>query len=266
MITAPTPHIEVNGTAIDAEDIAAEVQYHPAESLPHARREAAVALVIRQVLLQEAERLGIETEATESGEQSPEEARIQALLAQQVQVPSPDQATARTYYSNHQQRFRGSPLYQVSHILFPAAPDDPEGRATAKTLATRILTEVLAAPQRFAEFAREYSACPSKEVGGNLGQIGRDQTVKEFETYLDRMEPGTISTAPLETRYGFHIIHLERRVDGKQLPYEMVEEKILGYLQEQVQRRATSQYVQLLIGAADIQGIDLEGEDSPLVQ
>ena len=246
--------------------IAAEVQYHPAESLPQAQHQAATALVIRQVLLQEADRLGIGQQQPEPEEQTPEEARIRVLLDQQVQVPVPDEATARTFYGSHLDQFCSSPLYQVSHILIPAAPDDPVARDTAKTHAAAVLVEILAAPERFGDLAREYSACPSKEVGGNLGQIGRGQTVKEFEAYLDRMEPGTISTAPLETRYGFHIISLERRIDGKQMPYEMVEERILGYLEDQVQRRATSQYIQLLIGAADIKGIALDGEDSPLVQ
>ena len=257
--------IQVNGVPIDADAIAAEVQYHPAESLPQAQHQAAVALVVRQVLLQEADRMGIDQQSG-SEDQSPEEARIRVLLDQQVQVPVPDEATARTFYGNHQDRFRSSPLYQVSHILFPAPPDDPAVRDSAKAQAARVLAEVLEAPERFAEFAREYSACPSKEVGGNLGQIGRGQTVKEFETYLDRMAPGTLSSAPLETRYGFHIVSLERRIDGRQMPYEMVEERILGYLEDQVQRRATSQYIQLLIGAAEIKGIVLDGEDSPLVQ
>ena len=258
--------IQVNEVPIDVEAIAAEVQYHPAESLPRAQHQAAVALVVRQVLLQEAERLGIDQAQPESEDQTPEEARIRVLLDRQVQVPTPDQATAHTFYDNHQDRFRSSPLYQVSHILIPAPADDPDARDTAKAQAGRVLDEVLAAPERFGDLAKEYSACPSKEVGGNLGQIGRGQTVKEFETYLDRMDPGTISTAPLETRYGFHIISLERRIDGKQLPYDMVEERILGYLEDQVQRRATSQYIQLLIGAANIKGIDLDGEESPLVQ
>ena len=266
MNTAPPLQIQVNGVPIDADAIAAEVQYHPAESLPQAQHQAAVALVVQQVLLQEAKRLEIDQVEPESDEQSPEEARIRTLLDRQVQVPVPDDTTARTFYSTHRDRFCSSPLYEVAHILIPAAPDDPAARDTAKADAARVLAEVQQAPGRFAEFAREYSACPSKEVGGNLGQIGRGQTVKEFEAYLDRMEPGTISTAPLETRYGFHIINLERRVDGKQMPYEMVEERILGYLEDQVQRRATSQYIQLLIGAADIVGIDLDGEEPPLVQ
>lgn len=256
----PPMQVRVNGAPIDADAIDAETQYHPAESLQQARRQATTALLIRQVLVQEAKRLGIEAQP-QPGE-SLEEAQLRVLLAQEVSLPAADEVAARNYYNNHRDRFRSSPLYQASHIFIAAAPDDPAARAAAKDLASRILTDVRAAPERFAELAREYSACPSRKDDGNLGQFGRGQTVKEFESYLDRMEPGTLSTAPLETRYGFHIVHLERRIEGKQLPYEVVEDRIEGYLKDHVQRQAVSQYIQLLMEAADIQGIDV-GEKGP---
>ena len=70
----------------------------------------------------------------------------------------------------------------------------------------------------------------------------------------------------METRYGVHLIRLTRRIDGRQLPFEAVRERIASYLAEHVNRQATAQYVSLLVGRADIGGIALDGASSPLVQ
>ena len=129
-----------------------------------------------------------------------------------------------------------------------------------------VLAEVLATPQRFADRARELSACPSATHGGNLGQVSRGQTVPEFETFLFNLEPGQICPVPVKTRFGYHVLRLDRRIEGRQLPFEAVSEQIAAYLREHVWRRAVSQYLQLLVGQAEIRGIALNGASTPLVQ
>ena len=59
---------------------------------------------------------------------------------------------------------------------------------------------------------------------------------------------------------------LDRRIEGRQLPFEAVSEQIAAYLREHVWRRAVSQYLQLLVGQAEIRGIALNGASTPLVQ
>ena len=80
------------------------------------------------------------------------------------------------------------------------------------------------------------------------------------------LEPGETSRAPVETRYGFHVIRLQRRVEGADLPYEAVRDKISAYLADAVERRALAQYVAILAGRADIAGVDFGAAKSPLVQ
>ena len=75
-----------------------------------------------------------------------------------------------------------------------------------------------------------------------------------------------MSQAPVETRYGFHVIRLQRRIDGRELPFESVRDKIAAYLADAVQRRALAQYVAILAGSADITGVDFGATRSPLVQ
>ena len=109
---------------------------------------------------------------------------------------------------------------------------------------------------------KPYSRCPSAAQGGNLGQITAGQTTPEFEQALFALEPGQLCEAPVATRYGFHVIRLERKHEGRTLPYELVADRIADYLRESVRRRADAQYIARLVSAAHIEGIELAGADA----
>jgi peptidyl-prolyl cis-trans isomerase C len=57
----------------------------------------------------------------------------------------------------------------------------------------------------FADLAKQHSTCPSRRKGGNLGEFGRGQMVKEFEKVAFGMNVGEISK-PVKTKFGYHII------------------------------------------------------------
>ena len=274
-LTAPRPagrrpqEIRVDGIAISRADIAREAQNHAAADPAAAWQAAAHALVVRQLLLAEADRLGIAAVPEEDDEdrrETEEEAVIRALLEEEVKVPTADEDTCRRYFARNPALFRTGDLYEVAHILIAADPTDAGARQAARDQAEALLTTLFSGAVAFETAAREVSACPSREVGGSLGQIGRGQTVPEFETALAAMEPGALHPVPVETRYGFHIVRLSHRVAGRALPFEMVREAIAGHLELSSWHAAMRQYVSLLIGRADIRGISMDGASSPLVQ
>ncbi len=262
------PQVSVNGVVIARKAIAAEVQNCPAANPGEGWRAATRALVIRELLLQEAQRLqlaAVQEVDLEGRKETEEDALVRALIAQEVAVPEADEATLRRFYAANPARFTTPPLYEADHILIAARQDDAAAFATAREQATALMALLADAPERFADLARAHSACPSAALGGSLGQIGPGDTTADFERALERLAPGDIS-GPVETRYGVHLIRLNRRIDGELLPFDMVSGRIRAYLEEHVRRQAAAQYIALLIGRADIRGIALDGADTPLVQ
>jgi peptidyl-prolyl cis-trans isomerase C len=257
------PIISVNGVSITPQAMAQELQYHPADSREEAVYQAARALVIRELLQQRIAELGLALQVG-AGENE-EEAATRLLLEREVQVPQCDEATCLRYYESNRARFHSAPLLAVRHILLECAPDDAEARSLAHVQAELLLERLDQFPGSFAELALKYSACPSKKQGGSLGQISKGQTMPELERQLFTL-PAGLASKPLESRYGWHVISIDQRIDGQPLPYEAVATAIRTQLQQGVWQKALVQYLQTLIGAADIRGIHLQGADSPLVQ
>lgn len=258
-ITARPAVVSVNSVVVPRDAIAREVQHHAAPSPAAAWKEAARALAVRELLLQEARRIGVVAEPltdTEGRYETDEEASIRGLIEREVSVPAPDADTCRRYYEQNRHRFSSPDIYEAAHILIAARPGGAE-YDRAREEAAELLAEIRRDPQRFAALARARSACPSAAQDGNLGQITAGQTTPEFEAELAQMAPGALSAAPVVTRYGFHIIRLERKIEGRELPFEAVAERIGRYLADGVERRAVAQYIARLVSRAEITGIDL---------
>ena len=246
--------IAVNGVDIDDSAIEAEIGHHQQADNP--LREAVHEVVLRQVLLQEARRLGVEGDSDDD--------RIEALFLREVTVPQADEAACLRFYQSQPERYRSGDLVEARHILFQVTPAAP--LELLRQTAELILAELQARPERFDELARQYSNCPSGAVGGSLGQLGRGQCVPEFDELLFRLRPGELAGRLLETRFGLHILQAQRRVEGKVIPFETVRAQIADELGRQSWQRALHQYLHILVGRAGIEGVDLEGASSPLVQ
>lgn len=246
--------ISVNGVEIDDRQIEQELPHHAQATNP--LKQSVHELVLRTLLLQEAASLGIEGGG--------EDERIEALLAREVRVPPADDEACLQYYRGHPQRYTHGEMVEARHILFQVTPTVP--LEMLRETAEGILAALKEQPERFDELARTYSNCPSGAVGGSLGQLGRGQCVPEFEKFLFRLPAGELPERPVETRFGLHIVQVVRRIEGRLLPFEAVRREIADYLTTAAWQRGLHQYLQILVGRADIAGITLDGADSPLVQ
>jgi len=183
---------------------------------------------------------------------------IRTLIDDWVVAPEPDDETCRRYYDRNRDKFRSPAIYEAAHILLSASRNDKASFEAKRRDAEAVVAALIREPRRFAELAQTHSACPSGAQGGNLGQIVRGQTTPEFEKALMSLDPGAMTEEPVETRYGFHIIRLDRRIDGEDVPFELVKDSIAEYLRAAATNQARALYVQMLAGRAKIEGIQLD--------
>ena len=262
--------VSVNGVLIPETEILAEAQNHPAENPGMAAAAAARALVVKELLLQEAKRLGIEgapeKDSTGRGETT-EDAAVRQLIDKEIDIPVATEDECHRYFDNNGARFQSEPIYEACHILLPAgAMEAAKKRKDVRQLALNIINKLGEGKVSFGDMAREYSACPSSQQGGNLGQLTKGSTVPEFESALKHMTEGKLCAEPVETPYGYHVVKLDRKIPGKNLPFEHVKERIAARLEAASWSRAVSQYVGILASKAKIVGVELTTSDGPLVQ
>lgn len=261
--------VRVAGVEISVDRIAAEMQNHPSDDAQGSWQAAARALVVRELLLGEARRQRIEVGAMsdERGRSLTEDdALIEALIEQEVAVPSATEAESLRFYERNVDRFASEPLVEAEHILFSASPDDQIAYNMALSDARALIRQLAEKPGDFAALAKVHSACPSREQGGNLGQVSPGQTVPEFEKALFALHEGEMAAEPVRTRYGVHVVRAGRKVEAQRLPFEAVDISIRAYLEEAALRRASAQYLAILAAQAGVEGIDLPLSEGPLVQ
>lgn len=216
---------------------------------------------VQELLRQRAVELGLLAEG--DGEEAASEA-IEQLLMQEVEVPEPGPEECRRWYEANKKKYRTGELVHARHILFQVTQGTPV--PAVRAVAEAMLTELRANPELFAERARANSNCPSGKQGGQLGQLQRGSTVPEFEkAVFDGRRTGVLPDL-VQTRHGFHIVAVDQRIPGEQLPFEAVAVKVADEMRKVTEEQALNQYVRVLAGRAEVEGVDLNAVSSPLVQ
>lgn len=241
----------VADTAISEAEIAREMQFHRAAKPEHSRAAAARALVVRELLRLEVERLGLGDEARPVGNEQSEEACIRVLLEREVGGRVPTEDDCRRYFDQNRSRFHAPDRIRLRHILLGAPADDVTGRLNARSEGERLIGELKSNPHLFADFAMRHSDCPSKDQGGDLGWLQRGQTTPEFDRQVFRLREGLAAFA-VESRWGYHVVHVDAVAPGEPLEFAAVRARISDYLELQLHQRELQQY---LLGLQERHGV-----------
>jgi peptidyl-prolyl cis-trans isomerase C len=250
----------VDGVEIPESLLAREVQNHPGATGADARAAAGHALAIRALLLDRARALALTPDAeVDAGgrEETRDEALIRALLDLEVDAPQPSEAECRRLYQARPERFHTPVLYEASHILVEPRSADDASLAAARMIADRLMDRLCTRVCTFAELAQDCSDCPSGAAGGSLGQMSLGDLAPELEAVLLALRPGEIALEPVLSRYGWHILRLDRLVPAAQLPFELVEPQIRLQLEGRAWTAAATRYVAGLAAAARAKGVAL---------
>lgn len=135
---------------------------------------------------------------------------------------------AKAFYEANPQQFKKPETVSAKHIL---TKEEEE--------CSKILEAITNGEKTFEDAAKESSTCPSGARGGDLGEFGRGQMVKEFEDAAFAAEIGHV-VGPVQTQFGYHLIKVEKKSEAETIAYEEVKDAIRANLMQQKQGEAYS--------------------------
>ncbi len=195
-------------------------------------------------------------------------AAIEALLEQSIDLPEPSDEACRRYHQAHAATYRTGERAQVRHILFAVTPgvDVVALRKRAEMAMLDVRCFDGSASPTFAATAEKMSNCPSGAQGGNLGWLTTTDCAPEFARELfGHAEVGVLPRL-VHSRFGLHVVEVLAREPGTSQPFEAVHGAVRMALRQQSYVAALRQFLQVLAGEAEIEGVDLDAADTPLVQ
>jgi peptidyl-prolyl cis-trans isomerase D len=156
----------------------------------------------------------------------PEKRQIKYFLVSEKSIADKvtvDPGEIQRAYSANQEGYRVPARVKVRHILIEMPKPGPDGKVDQKAVdnarakAMDVLKQAKATSD-WTELAKKYSGDPgSKDKGGELGWLGKGQTVAEFDKVAFAQNKGQISD-PVQTSFGFHIIQTEDKEDAHLKP------------------------------------------------
>lgn len=159
-------------------------------------------------------------------------------VMQVIGSKSPDigELDVRLFYEMHPDRFEVPEKRSVRHILITVNDDFIENtREASLQRVNEVIKKLNNRVNRFAQFAKQYSECPTAVDGGVLGDMERGNLYPDIDKELFSMPENSISPA-VETEMGFHILCCDKISLSKKIPYNTVKSKIYDLL-DQRQRR-----------------------------
>ena len=147
------------------------------------------------------------------------------------------------YYDQYPERFSRGDEVRASHILFAE---------TEKETALNVHEKLTEHNGDFAEEAKLYSICPSKENGGDLGFFDRGKMVPEFEKAAFATPVGEISDL-VQSQFGYHIIKVTDKREGGKFELDEVREQLRQSMINSIVNHKIRKYTSELKGKADIQ-------------
>ena len=158
----------------------------------------------------------------------------QMALGEAMKDITVSEEEAKEYYKANENQFMAGETVHAKHILV-----DDEDKCQ------EILEKIVAEEITFEDAAKEFSTCPSKQQGGDLGAFTRGQMVKEFEDAAFAAEIGHV-VGPVKTQFGYHLIKVEDKKEAEDAKLDDVKEQIKSEIMQKKQQEAYTAKVEAL--------------------
>jgi len=194
----------------------------PADKQNELRQRIIEGMVAQQLVFDDAKKAGILESKEFKSEYQKLSERMKTQLAakvweqQQFESIKVDAKEVKAYFDANADEFIDKEKVHARHILMKNSED---AEAIIKSL-KGLSGEKLKA--EFIALAKSKSTGPSAAKGGDLGYFPRGQMVPSFNDAAFAMREGTISTEPVQSQFGYHIIYLEDKVAAKKMGFDEV--------------------------------------------
>jgi peptidyl-prolyl cis-trans isomerase C len=222
---------EVNGGSITTADFSRELKNLPeylkamAET-PEGRKEMLDTMVIRELILQQASKDGLDkgAEIEEKLQDLKKRLVVESYLKKKVEAESKiSDADLQKFYDQNKDKFKTGEQIRASHILVKTEKEAKDVLAQIK------------AGGKFEDLAKKYSADSSAAKGGDLGWFGKGSMVPVFEKAALALKEGQVSDV-VKSDFGFHIIKLTGKRAAGVRPLDEVKDQIKGAIMPQKQQ------------------------------
>jgi len=155
-----------------------------------------------------------------------EELLVNMWMKEQMDKAVVSDSEAKAFYDKNADKFMQKASVHARHILVKEEKDAKAIIDEMKTLKGDALKA------KFIELAKSKSTGPSGPKGGDLGSFNKGQMVPEFSKAVWALNVGEITTAPVKTQFGYHVIFLEGKKDAAATAYDQVKDKIIASLKQ----------------------------------
>jgi peptidyl-prolyl cis-trans isomerase C len=213
-----------------------------------------------ELLRQAAERAGL-LEGRAAGD------AIEALLERELQVLEPGEEALRRHLEAQRATYVQGERLKLRHVLFAVTPG-VDVQALRRHAEGVLLDLRCADPasDAFGRAAQAHSNCPSREAGGELGWLSREECAPEFGRDVFTHEGLGVLPRLVHSRFGLHVVEVLQREPGREPAFEEVRGAVALALKQRAWVNALRQYLQLLAGQAELEGVSLDATETPLVQ
>jgi peptidyl-prolyl cis-trans isomerase C len=214
---------EVNSGSITTGDFDRELKNLPEylkamADTPQGRKEMLDTMVIRELILQQAAKDGLDkgAEIEDKLQDLKKRLIVESFLKKKVEVESKvSDEDMKKFYEQNKDKFKSGEQIKASHILVKTEKEAKDILAQLKS------------GGKFEELAKKSSVDSSAAKGGDLGWFGKGSMVPAFEKAALALKEGQISEV-VKSDFGFHIIKLTGKRPAGIRPFEEVKEQIKG--------------------------------------
>lgn len=226
----------VNGKEITQSDVDLTIKRFPKERQGYLDTEAGRKQLLEEIISFEliynyAKDNGMENDSVyiKQIEMAKKEILTQVAVSKAMEQVSVEDKEVEAYYNVNKEQFKEPETVIAKHILVETFDKANE------------IKKEISQGMTFEDAAKKYSSCPSKEQGGNLGRFGKGQMVPEFEEAAFTLDIGIVSE-PVKTQFGYHLIKVEDKLQGKIKSFEEVKDGVKSRI---LQERQSFKYSQL---------------------